>query len=100
MALYRSMNSPQGPRLGSAGLEGQVGEVVCGEPKTLMCRVRPQHGHDRLAREATNECDVPRRHRQGGGVSGSGEGVPDDGLRRPSVDEAEGAEEHGGPGSQ
>jgi hypothetical protein len=33
-------------------------------------------------------------------VSRSGEGAPDDKLRRPGVDEAEGAEEHGGPGSQ
>jgi hypothetical protein len=27
----------------------------------------------------------------------SGEGAPDDGLRRPDIDEAKGAEAHGGP---
>jgi hypothetical protein len=30
-------------------------------------------------------------------VRGTGEGVPSDGLCRPGVDEAEGAEQHGGP---
>jgi hypothetical protein len=66
----------------------------------LLCRVWPQHGNDHLAHEATDECGSPRCRRQGSGVSKSGEGVPDDGLRRPGVDEAEEAEKHGGPGSQ
>jgi hypothetical protein len=39
---------PPEERLGSAGLEGEVAEVVGGEPKTLLCRVRPKHGHDRF----------------------------------------------------
>jgi hypothetical protein len=33
-------------------------------------------------------------------MSRSGEGAPDDGLHQPGVDEAKGAEKHGGPGSQ
>jgi hypothetical protein len=37
---------PSGERLSYAGLEGEVGEVVGGEPKTFLCRVGPQHCHD------------------------------------------------------
>jgi hypothetical protein len=39
---------PPGQRLISARLEGKVGEVVGGEPKTLLCWVRPQHVNDDL----------------------------------------------------
>jgi hypothetical protein len=34
---------PPGYRFVSAGLEGEVGEVVRGEPKTLLCWVWPQY---------------------------------------------------------
>jgi hypothetical protein len=79
--------------------KGEVGEVVGGEHKMLLCRVWPQHGHDRLVRETSDERCAPRRRRQGIELSRSGEGATDDGLRRPGVDEAKGAKTHGGPGS-
>jgi hypothetical protein len=37
-----------GKRLVSAGLKGEVDEVLGGEPKTLLRPARPQHGHDCL----------------------------------------------------
>jgi hypothetical protein len=36
-------------------LEGKVGEVVGGEPKTLLRRVCPQHADDDVVREASDE---------------------------------------------
>jgi hypothetical protein len=38
-----------------ASLEGKVGEVVGGEPKTLLCWVWPQQANDGLTREASDE---------------------------------------------
>jgi hypothetical protein len=81
------------------GLEGEVSDVIGREPEALLRWVRPQHGRQRVARNATDEHNTPCRCRQCGGLHGSGEDVPDDGLRRPSVDEAGGAEQHGSPGS-
>jgi hypothetical protein len=46
---------PPDQRLVSASLEGKVGEVVGGEPKTLLHWVRPQHADDDLIREALDE---------------------------------------------
>jgi hypothetical protein len=92
--VYRSMNSPK--RLGSACLEGEVGVVVSGEPKTLLCWVWPQHADDRLVQEASNERRASRSPHQDIGTRWSGEGTPGNGLRQPSVDEAEGAEVEGG----
>jgi hypothetical protein len=45
-----------GERLVSADLKGEVGVVVSRKPKTLLRWVRTQHGHDRLVREAPDEC--------------------------------------------
>jgi hypothetical protein len=91
MAVYRSMNPPpQSKRLGSACLEGEVSEVIGGKPKTLLCWVWPQHCNDHLVREASNERHTSRSPRQDIGTGWPGEGTPDDGLRRPGVDEAEG----------
>jgi hypothetical protein len=86
-----------GEWLSFAGLEGEVGEVVGGEPKMLLRWVWPQHGHDRLAREASDECRVSRCLRRDIGTGRPGEGTPGDGLRRPGLDEVEGVETHGGP---
>jgi hypothetical protein len=58
-----------GERLISASLKGEVGEIVGGEPKTLLCQVWPQHGHDHLIREAPDERRAPRRPCQGVGAS-------------------------------
>jgi hypothetical protein len=81
-------------------LEGEVGEVVDGEPKTLSCWVWPQHADDRLVREALDERRISRSPREDVGTTRPGEGTPSDGLRRPGVDEAEGAEAQGGPRGQ
>jgi hypothetical protein len=40
---------PLAQRSVSTGLEGEVGEVVGGEPKTLLCWVWPQHADDDVA---------------------------------------------------
>jgi hypothetical protein len=44
-----------GQRLLSTSLEGEVGEVVGGEPKMLLHWVGPQHAGDGLVREASDE---------------------------------------------
>jgi hypothetical protein len=54
---------PPGQRLVSASLEGKVGEVVGGEPKTLLHWVRPQHANDDLIREASDESLASRSPR-------------------------------------
>jgi hypothetical protein len=91
---------PPAQRSVSAGLEGKVGEVVGGEPKTLLHWVWPQHADDDVARVVSDEglarCNPhediePRR---------PAEGTVDNGLHRPGVDAAEGAKAQGGPGSQ
>jgi hypothetical protein len=46
---------PPAQRSVSAGLEGEVGEVVVSEPKTLLCWVWPQHADDDVVREASDE---------------------------------------------
>jgi hypothetical protein len=88
---------PPSKWLGSACLKGEVGEVVGGGPKTLLCWVWPQHADDRLVREASDESFTFRNPCQDIGTRWPGEGTPSDGLRRPGVDEAEGAEAQGGP---
>jgi hypothetical protein len=96
--VYRSMNPPA-QWFVSAGLEGEVGEVVGGEPKTLLHWVRPQHADDDLVREASDKSLASRCPRQDIGTRRPGGGAPGDGLRRPSVDEAERAEAQSGPRS-
>jgi hypothetical protein len=64
----------------------------------LLCWVWPQHGLDRLVREASDEHCASHRTRQDVGTGWLGEGTPGNGLCRPGVDEAEGAEAQGGPG--
>jgi hypothetical protein len=88
---------PPGEWLGSAGLEGELSEVVGGEPKTLMCWVWPQHGHDRLVQEASDERHAPCCPRQDVRAGWPDEGTRGDGLCQLGADEAEGAEVHGGP---
>jgi hypothetical protein len=44
---------PPAQRFVSAGLEGEVGEVVGGKPKTLLRWVWPQHAEDDVVREAS-----------------------------------------------
>jgi hypothetical protein len=61
--VYRSMNSPPGQWIVPASLEGEVGEVVGGEPKTLLCWIGPQHADDDLVREASDESLVSRSPR-------------------------------------
>jgi hypothetical protein len=81
------MNSPkQAARLRFPG--GEVGEVVGGEPKTLLCWVWPQHADDRLVREASDESFTSRSPCQDVGTRWPDEGTPGDGLRQPGVDEA------------
>jgi hypothetical protein len=65
-----------------------------------LCRVRPQHADDVVIREASDESLASRSPREDIGSRRPGEGVPGDGLHRPSVDEAEGAEAQRGPRSQ
>jgi hypothetical protein len=76
----------------SAGLEGEVGEVVGGEPKTLLCWVWPQHADDDDVREASDKGLAFCSPREDIGARRSGEGALGDGLHRPGVDEAKGAE--------
>jgi hypothetical protein len=52
-------NSPS-KRLGSACLEGEVSEVIGGEPKMLLRWVWPQHADDGLVRETPDESFPPR----------------------------------------
>jgi hypothetical protein len=66
----------------------------------LLCWVWPQHADDDVVREASDEGLRPRSPREDIGARRPTEGTPGDGLHRPGVDEAEGAEEQGGPGSQ
>jgi ribosomal protein S27E len=54
---------PPGQRLIPASLEGEVGEVVGGEPKTLLRWVGPQHADDVLIREASDESLASRSPR-------------------------------------
>jgi hypothetical protein len=61
----------------------------------LLRWIWPQHADDRLAREASDESLASHNPCQDVGTRRSGEGTPDDGLRRPGVDEAEGAEAQG-----
>jgi hypothetical protein len=51
---------PPNKGLGSTCLEGEVGEVVGGKPKMLLCWVWPQHADDRLVREASDEIFTSR----------------------------------------
>jgi hypothetical protein len=90
---------PPGQRLVSASLEGEIGEVVGGEPKMLLCWVGPQHADDDVVREASDESLTSRNPNEDIGTRRSGEGAPGDGLRQPGVDEAEGAEVQRGPKS-
>jgi hypothetical protein len=54
--------------------------------------VWPQHADDDVVREASDESLVSRSPREDIGMRRPGEGAPGDGLHRPDVDEAEGAE--------
>jgi hypothetical protein len=72
--------------------------VVGGEPKTLLCRVWPQHADDDVAREVSHKRLTRHSLREGIGARRPAEGTAGDGLHRPSADEAEGAETQGGPG--
>jgi hypothetical protein len=91
---------PPGQRLFCASSEGEVGEVVGGEAKTLLCWVWPQHADDGLVREASDESLASRSHCEDIGTRRPSEGAPGDGLRRPGVDETKGAEAQSGPRSQ
>jgi hypothetical protein len=91
---------PLGQRLVPVILEGEVGKLVGGEPKMLLCWVGPQHADDDLVREASDDSLASRSPRYDITTRGPGEGVPGDGLCRPGVDEAEGAEAQSGPRSQ
>jgi hypothetical protein len=75
----------------SAGLEGEVSEVVGGEPKTLLRWVWPQHADDDVVREASDEGLVSRGTREDIGAKRPGVGSPGDGLHQPGVDETKGA---------
>jgi hypothetical protein len=63
-------------------LEGEVGEVVGGEPKTLLRWIGPQHADDDVIREASDENLACRSPREDIGTRRSGEGAPDDGQGR------------------
>jgi hypothetical protein len=66
----------------------------------LLCWVWPQHADDDVVRGASDEglaCSSPREDI---GARRPAEGTAGDGLHRPGVDEAEGAEAQGGPRSQ
>jgi hypothetical protein len=89
---------PPTQRSVSAGLEGEVGEVIGGEPKTLLCRVWHQHADDDAVREASDEGLASRSPREDIEARWPAEGTAGDRLHRPSVDKAEGAEAQGGPG--
>jgi hypothetical protein len=98
--VYRSMNSPQPSGPSPLALEGEVCEVVGAEPKTLMCPVWPQHADVDVVREASDEGLASRSPREDIGARWPGKSTPDNGLHRPDVDEAEGAEAQGGLRSQ
>jgi hypothetical protein len=98
--VYRSMNPPPAQRFVYAGLEGEVGEVVGGKPKTLLHWVWLQHADDGLFREASGESLASRSPHLDIGTRRPGEGASGDGLHRPGVDEAEVAEAQSGPRSQ
>jgi hypothetical protein len=66
----------------------------------LLRWVWPQHADDGLIREASDESLTSRGPHQDIGTRRPGEGTPGYGLRRPGVDEAEGAEAQSGPRSQ
>jgi hypothetical protein len=83
---------PPAQRFVSTGLEAEVGEVVGGEPKTLLRWVWPQHADDDVVREASDENLASRSPREDIGTRRPGEGALGDILHQPSVDEAEGAE--------
>jgi hypothetical protein len=53
-------------------------EVVGGEPKTLLRWVWPQHGNDRLVREASDKRRASRSPGQDVGTRWPGEGTFDD----------------------
>jgi hypothetical protein len=91
IAVYCSMNSPA-QRFVSAGLEGEVGEVVGDEPKTLLHWVWPQHADGDVVQEALDESLASRSPREDIGTRRLGEGAPGDRLHRSGVDEAKGAE--------
>jgi hypothetical protein len=92
------MNSPPAQRSVSTGLEGKVGEVVGGKPKTLLCRVWPQHADDDVVREASNEGLARRSPRKDIGVRRPAEGTAGNGLHWPGADEAKGAKRRVVPG--
>jgi hypothetical protein len=91
---------PPAQRSVSAGLEGEVGEVIGGEPKMFLCWVWPQHADDDVARVALDEGLARRSPRGDIGARRPAEGTAGDGLHRPGVDTAEGVEVHGSPESQ
>jgi hypothetical protein len=99
IAVYRSMNSlqPSGPSL--LAWKGEVGEVIGGEPKTLLHWVWPQHADDDVTREASDESLTHRSPCEDIGARRPAEGTAGNGLHRPGVDEAERAEVQCGPGS-
>jgi hypothetical protein len=66
----------------------------------LLCWVWPQHVDDDVVRETSDESLASRSPHEDIGTRRPGEGAPGDGLRRPGVDKAEGAETQGGPRSQ
>jgi hypothetical protein len=86
-------------RFVSAGLEGEVGEVIGGEPKTLLCWVCPQHADDDVVREASDEGLASRSSHEDTGARWLAKGTTGDRLHQPGVDKAEGAEAQGDPGS-
>jgi hypothetical protein len=94
------MNSPPAQWSVSTSLEGEVGKVIGGEPKTLLCRVWPQHANDDVAQVTSDEGLTRRSPREDIGEWRSAEGTAGNGLHRSGVDAAEGAEAQGGPGSQ
>jgi hypothetical protein len=91
---------PPSKWLSSACLESEIGEVIAGEPKRLLHWVSPQHVDDCLVREASDERCASRGPHQDIGTRRPGEGTPGNRLRRPSVDDTEGAEAQGGPRGQ
>jgi hypothetical protein len=100
--VYRSMNPPPLPaqRFVSTGLEGEVGEVVGGELKTLLRGFGPNMLMMTSSEKPRMKASHPRSSCEDIGMRRPGEGAPGDGLSRPGVDEAEGAEMQGGLRSQ
>jgi hypothetical protein len=74
---------PPAQRFVSAGLEGEVGEVLGGEPKMLLCRVWPQHADNDVIRESSNEGLVCRSPREDIGVRRPAEGTAATGSTGP-----------------